>query len=273
MYDVERLGIINTGNPKHADIFVVTGSVNEQNKDVIQNIYAQMPDPKVVVAIGICACSGGIFAECYNVSGGVDKILPVDVYVPGCAARPEAIIDGVAQALTVLEEKNKKFQAASKSLDNMVIVKADINDAVKVLELQKIAYQSEAEIYNDYSLRPLTQTLEELNEDFSKMTFLKCVINDNIVGSVRAYRQGDTCYVSRVMVHPRFQNMGIGAKLMKAIEEQFQGVKRYESFTWHKSKRNIYFYKRRGYQQFKVEKYNPRIDLVYMEKIVSEDKK
>ncbi|MFA7695031.1 MAG: NADH-quinone oxidoreductase subunit B family protein [Methanoregula sp.] len=105
MYDVERFGILNTGNPKHADIFVVTGSVNEQNKYVIKNIYDQMPDPKVVVAVGICACSGGIFRECYNVSGGVDTIIPVDVYVPGCATRPESIIDGIVKALGILEEK------------------------------------------------------------------------------------------------------------------------------------------------------------------------
>ena len=105
MYDVERFGILNTGNPKHADIFVVTGSVNEQNKYVIRNIYDQMPDPKVVVAIGICATSGGIFRECYNVAGGIDMILPVDVYVPGCAARPESIIDGIVKALGILEEK------------------------------------------------------------------------------------------------------------------------------------------------------------------------
>ncbi len=64
---MERFGIINTGNPKHADIFLVTGSVNEQNREVIRNIYEQMPEPKVVVAVGICACSGGIFRECYNV--------------------------------------------------------------------------------------------------------------------------------------------------------------------------------------------------------------
>jgi ech hydrogenase subunit C len=108
MYDVERFGIINTGNPKHADIFVVTGSINEQNRDVIQNIYNQMPDPKVVVAVGICACSGGVFRECYNVAGGIDKLIPVDVYVPGCAARPESIIDGIVTALGILEEKREK---------------------------------------------------------------------------------------------------------------------------------------------------------------------
>jgi ech hydrogenase subunit C len=108
MYDVERFGIINTGNPKHADIFVVTGSINEQNRDIIQNIYNQMPDPKVVVAVGICACSGGVFRECYNVAGGIDKLIPVDVYVPGCAARPESIIDGIVTALGILEEKRSK---------------------------------------------------------------------------------------------------------------------------------------------------------------------
>jgi ech hydrogenase subunit C len=105
MYDVERFGIINTGNPKHADIFVITGSVNEQNREVVRNLYEQMPNPKVVVAIGICACSGGVFRECYNVAGGIDKIIPVDVYVPGCAARPESIIDGIVTALGILEGK------------------------------------------------------------------------------------------------------------------------------------------------------------------------
>lgn len=105
MYDVERFGIINTGNPKHADVFLVTGSVNEQNKEVVKQIYEQMPEPKVVVAVGICACSGGVFKQCYNILGGVDTVIPVDVYVPGCAARPEAIIDGVVKGLAVLQEK------------------------------------------------------------------------------------------------------------------------------------------------------------------------
>ncbi len=105
MYDVERFGIINTGNPKHADIFLITGSVNEQNIPVVKQIYEQMPEPKIVVAVGICATSGGVFRECYNVIGGVDQAIPVDVYVPGCAARPEAIIDGVVKGLGILAEK------------------------------------------------------------------------------------------------------------------------------------------------------------------------
>ncbi len=105
LYDVERFGIINTGNPKHADIFLLTGSINEQNINVVKNLYNQMPEPKVVLAIGICATSGGIFRECYNVEGGVDKVLPVDVYVPGCPTRPEAIIDGIVKSLSILENK------------------------------------------------------------------------------------------------------------------------------------------------------------------------
>jgi ech hydrogenase subunit C len=105
LYDIERFGIINTGNPKHADVFLITGTINEQNLEVVRNIYNQMPDPKVVAAIGICATSGGIFRECYNVKGGVDTAIPVDIYIPGCAVRPEAIIDGVVAALGVLEKK------------------------------------------------------------------------------------------------------------------------------------------------------------------------
>ena len=103
LYDLERFGIINTGNPKHADILVVTGSVNEKSTQVLRNLYDQMPNPKVVVAVGICAISGCVFQDCYNVLGGVDKVLPVDVYVPGCAARPEAIIDGVLKACDILD--------------------------------------------------------------------------------------------------------------------------------------------------------------------------
>ncbi|WP_027178910.1 NADH-quinone oxidoreductase subunit B family protein [Maridesulfovibrio bastinii] len=103
LYDVERFGIVNVGNPKHADVLLVTGTINHRNAKVLRNIYDQMPDPKGVIAIGACGLSGGIFRECYNVLGGVDKVIPVDVYVPGCPAKPEAIIDGVVAALGKFE--------------------------------------------------------------------------------------------------------------------------------------------------------------------------
>lgn len=111
-YDVERFGIINTGDPKHADIFLVTGSVNSRNAGVIKQIYDQMVEPKVVIACGICACDGGIFRDCYNVLGGADHVIPVDIYAPGCAVRPEAIIDAVVQGIGLLDEKAKALKAA-----------------------------------------------------------------------------------------------------------------------------------------------------------------
>lgn len=114
VYDVERFGIINTGNPKHADILLITGGVNTQNQPVVQQIYSQMPSPKVVVAVGICAFNGGIFKDCYNIIGGVNTVIPVDIYVPGCAARPEAIIDGVVKAIGLLDEKRKKRDEKNK---------------------------------------------------------------------------------------------------------------------------------------------------------------
>lgn len=109
-YDIERFGIINTGDPFQADIFLITGGVNSQTEAVVKQLYSQMPDPKVVVAVGICACTGGVFKECYNIKGGVDTVIPVDVYVPGCAARPESIIDGVVKALAILDEKRAKLE-------------------------------------------------------------------------------------------------------------------------------------------------------------------
>lgn len=104
LYDVERFGVINIGNPKHADVLIVTGTVNHRNKKVLKQIYEQMPSPKIIIAIGACGLSGGIFREAYNVVGGVDKVIPVDVYVPGCPAKPEAIIDGVVEGLAKLAE-------------------------------------------------------------------------------------------------------------------------------------------------------------------------
>jgi len=103
LYDLERFGVVNVGNPKHADILLISGSVNAQSLPVLKQLYEQMPGPKAVVAVGACACTGGIFKECYNIIGGADAAIPVDVYVSGCAARPEAIIDGVVKALEKLK--------------------------------------------------------------------------------------------------------------------------------------------------------------------------
>ena len=117
VYDIERFGIINTGDPFQADILLITGGINSQSESVVKQIYSQMPNPKVVVAVGICACTGGVFKTCYNIKGGVDTVIPVDVYVPGCAARPQAIIDGVVKALELLERKRADFAAQKKTAE------------------------------------------------------------------------------------------------------------------------------------------------------------
>jgi ech hydrogenase subunit C len=110
-YDLERMGVVNTGNPKHADILLVTGGINEKCAEVVKNLYRQMPEPKVVVAVGACAATGGIFAKAYNIAGGVDRVIPVDAFVPGCAARPESIIDGVLKGVEILERKQRERAA------------------------------------------------------------------------------------------------------------------------------------------------------------------
>ncbi len=105
LYDLERFGILHAGNPKHADVLVVTGSLNYRNAPVLKNVYDQIPDPKVVVALGVCTSTGGVFAGGYNILGGIEKVIPVDVFVPGCPPRPEAMIDGILQAAAILEER------------------------------------------------------------------------------------------------------------------------------------------------------------------------
>ncbi len=106
-FDLERLGILQQGSPRHADILVCTGAVTLQTRDRLKQIYDQMPEPKYVIAVGTCACTGGIFDGCYCVMGGIDTVIPVDVYVPGCAVRPEAIIDAVQKLLDSLKGGKK----------------------------------------------------------------------------------------------------------------------------------------------------------------------
>ncbi|MDD2866270.1 MAG: NADH-quinone oxidoreductase subunit B family protein [Candidatus Omnitrophica bacterium] len=104
LYDVERFGIQLKGTPRHADVLVCSGPVTRQIQDRLKRIYDQMPEPKFVVAVGACACGGGVFKGCYNVRGGIDEVIPVSAYIPGCPAGPKAIIDGVVKLLSSLDE-------------------------------------------------------------------------------------------------------------------------------------------------------------------------
>ena len=104
-FDLERFGILQKGSPRHADVLVATGPVTRQAKNRLLRIYEQMPSPKSVIAIGSCATSGAPFNGSYNVYGGVDHVIPVDVYVSGCPPKPEAIIHGL---LTLIQNWGKQ---------------------------------------------------------------------------------------------------------------------------------------------------------------------
>jgi N-acetylglutamate synthase-like GNAT family acetyltransferase len=151
-------------------------------------------------------------------------------------------------------------------LDDMLIEQAQLTDAPEILALQKLAYLSEAEINQDFTIPPLTQTLEEIEHEFQTKTVLKAIRDGRIIGSVRAYLQEGTCYIGRLIVHPDFQNQGIGAKLLRAIEECFAQARRYELFTGEKSERNMYFYQKWGYHIFRKEDLTDKVPLVFLEK-------
>jgi len=107
-FDIEHLGILQQGSPRHADILVCTGAVTIQTRERLKQIYEQMPEPKYVVAVGACACTGGVFDGCYCVTGGIDSVIPVDIYIPGCAVRPEALISAIKKLLDTFDKPRKK---------------------------------------------------------------------------------------------------------------------------------------------------------------------
>jgi ribosomal protein S18 acetylase RimI-like enzyme len=148
----------------------------------------------------------------------------------------------------------------------MKIERATISDAGEILVLQKLAYRSEAEIYNDFNIPPMVQTLEGIEKDFGNHFFLKALMDGKIIGSVRAYEKDGTCYVGRLIVHPDFQNQGIGKTLMDEIEKIFHTYERFELFTGDRSGRNIYLYQKLGYMIFKTSKITDQTTIVHLER-------
>jgi len=104
-FDLERFGVVQKGTPRQADVLLCSGPVTLQTEDRLLRIYEQMAEPKFVVAVGACACSGGVVKGCYGVKGGIDTSIPVSAYIPGCPVNPQAIIDGVVKLLKTLERK------------------------------------------------------------------------------------------------------------------------------------------------------------------------
>ncbi len=148
----------------------------------------------------------------------------------------------------------------------MLIDFASINDAASILELQRLAYQSEAVLYGDWSIPPLMQTVEALRAEIARMIFLKATEDEAIVGSVRAVAHEGTCSIGRLIVHPQYQRRGIGTRLMGAIEAMFPNAAVFELFTGTKSTGNIRLYERLGYTASRTARLSDTVSLVFMTK-------
>jgi ribosomal protein S18 acetylase RimI-like enzyme len=155
----------------------------------------------------------------------------------------------------------------AKPSGNLIITPAQLADTPLILELQKLAYHSEAVLNDDFTIPPLTQTLPELEADFQQQVYLKAVLDGTIVGAVRGYERDGACYIGRLIVQPDCQNRGIGTQLMNAIERRFNTVQRYELFTSENSARNLYLYQKLGYRPFRTARLSEKVNLIYLEKI------
>lgn len=148
----------------------------------------------------------------------------------------------------------------------ILIKKAQKEDLEKILELQYLAYQSEAKLFGNMDIPPLKQTIEEVYNEFQKGTILKALDDIGvIIGSVRAYQENGTVYIGKLMVHPEMQRKGIGTKLLLEIEREYPN-QRYELFTSTKSISNIRLYERLGYKIFKEEAVSQELQFVYLQK-------
>jgi GNAT superfamily N-acetyltransferase len=142
---------------------------------------------------------------------------------------------------------------------------ATLDDAEDILALQRCAYQQEARRYDDFTIAPLLETLEELRARFAHLVILKALCDGTIIGSVRAEESAGTCRIGRLIVHPDHQRRGIGTALMHAIEARFPNA-RFELFTGHLSDGNIRLYQHLGYTIYATEPVTPALSLVYLEK-------
>ncbi|MFC1576038.1 GNAT family N-acetyltransferase [Candidatus Omnitrophota bacterium] len=153
-------------------------------------------------------------------------------------------------------------------VEKITIEPAGPEDAPAILALQRLTYQSEAETFSDFTIKPLTQSLEELRKDFGTKTIFKAVMGSKVIGTVRTLIDKDTCHVKRLMINPAYQHHGIGRKLVEHAEKHFSNVKRFEVVTFLESKQNVIFYEGLRFTIFKKEK-TPRGHVkIFMEKHV-----
>jgi ribosomal protein S18 acetylase RimI-like enzyme len=143
---------------------------------------------------------------------------------------------------------------------------ASCDHAADILALQKLAYLDEARLYDDFTIAPLIDTLENTQLAIEEQTVLIAVADAGIIGSVRAYQKENTCLVGRLIVHPDHRRRGLGSRLLSEIEAHFPNADRFELFAGHKSENNIRLYEKHEYHIFKTEKVNDRLNFVFMEK-------
>jgi GNAT superfamily N-acetyltransferase len=150
----------------------------------------------------------------------------------------------------------------------MIIARAEEGDLERILSIQREAYVSEALPYDDFTIPPLRQTLDDLRAEFREKVILKAVIKQDLLGSVRVSLTGDTCLLERLIVVPAAQGRGIGSALLSAGEAVFPDARWVELFTGSISKQNIRFYEKRGYVRTREESLSPRVTLVFMRKLL-----
>ncbi len=151
----------------------------------------------------------------------------------------------------------------------MQVSVAEKKDLLAILTLQKACYIEEARRYNDYSIAPLTQSIDDIQIEYESSIFLKIDKAGEILGSVRIKLENDTCKIGRLIVDQKLRNKGFGKMLMHAAESYFQAARRFELFTGHLSIKNLSFYQKLGYQQYGKAIVNQDLTLVYLEKLIS----
>ncbi|GGT76791.1 MULTISPECIES: GNAT family N-acetyltransferase [Streptomyces] len=155
---------------------------------------------------------------------------------------------------------------------SVTISAADAQDAEHILKLQYLCYQSEAELYGDWSIEPLIQSLDALRAELAEGHALVARLGDEIVASVRGrVDEAGTVHIAKLIVHPRMRRHGLGGRLLDAIEKHFAGdpapaAKRFQLFTGHRSEANLRLYRRKGYAQVATHEIGPRLTLVTLEK-------
>lgn len=160
LFDAERFGIKVVPSPRHADILVFTGAVTRAMRTPALRAYHAAPDPKICVSYGACGCSGGIFHDLYCVWGGSDKIVPIDVYIPGCPPTPAATIYGFAVALGLLDQKMKEKNHVQADGEKVPLIHPHVPLELRVKverEARRMAGYYEGRIISDHFMRLLEQ--------------------------------------------------------------------------------------------------------------------